>query len=187
MEIELKLKVKQPKKLVSWLKKHAKFISKSHQIDYYFNPPKTNYIYFDKQGNKLADDYLRIRVDPQGDSITFKRKVKARDDTRGHMQEFETRITDSKSLLKIFSKVGFTKIATLDKHRTSYAYNHFQFDCDDVKNLGYFVEVELKAKVTSAKAGFLMITDLLSEIGIEWEEAKGGYLQIMWNKGREVI
>lgn len=181
-EIELKVIISDHEKFVSWLKKYAKFVGSSRQIDTYFNPPHTNFIFFDELGQKRANDYLRIRVNPKNGLVAFKRHHPDPKGGRGYIDEYETEISDSKQMQKIFELLSFKKISTVDKLRQSYEYKDFQIECDTVKGLGYFVEVELKSKVRKPEMGYKKITGLLDEIGIDWKEVRGGYLQMMWNK-----
>ncbi|OGM26846.1 hypothetical protein A2627_05520 [Candidatus Woesebacteria bacterium RIFCSPHIGHO2_01_FULL_39_28] len=184
VEIEIKIRPEQPKLLTAWLEKNAKLIKSSHQIDYYFNPPHKDFVFKDKDGKKRADDYLRIRVDENDGGVTFKhwhRELEA--SGRGYLDEIETKLDNPDKLLKIFELLGFKISATIDKSRTSYSYGEFQFDCDEVKDLGTFVEIELKGKVNSPNKGFEKIHKILEQIGIkDWEEAKGGYVEMWWNK-----
>jgi adenylate cyclase class IV len=56
VEIEIKIKPKKSEVFTTWLKKNAKLIKSSHQVDYYFNPPHKDFLFKDKSGNKTADD-----------------------------------------------------------------------------------------------------------------------------------
>lgn len=184
VEIELKIKLQQPKLLTAWLRKNAKLVKASHQIDYYFNPPHKDFVFRDKNGKKRADDYLRVRVDGKCGGITFKHWHRELEKSgRGYLDEFETGLNDPDKLLKIFELLGFKISATIDKNRVSYHYGEFQFDCDEVVDLGTFVEIELKSKVNTPDEGFKKIYALLEKIGLkDWEEAKGGYVEMWWNK-----
>lgn len=184
IEIELKIKLEDSKFFAKWLEENAKLVSSSHQIDYYFNPPHKDFVFKDKNGKKRADDYLRIRVDENKGGITFKHWHRELEATgRGYLDEFETKVDNPNKLLKIFELLSFQPSATIDKNRTSYSYGDFQFDCDDVKELGTFVEIELKSEVTTPDEGFEKIHKLLEDIGIKgWKEAKGGYVEMWWNR-----
>lgn len=184
VEIEIKLRPKNPKALAAWLKKNAKLTKTSHQIDYYFDPPHKSFLFKDKSGKKTADDYLRIRVGEKDGKITFKhyhRELEAKG--RAHLDEVETGIDKPNKIIKILELLGFRVNATIDKNRASYGYGKFQFECDEVKGLGTFVSIELKERVDNPGQGFKKIDKLLDKIGIkDWEEAKGGYVEMFWNK-----
>lgn len=184
IEVELKLKPRNPKQLFAWLKKNAELTKSSHQIDYYFNPPHKEFLYKDRDGKKRADDYLRVRVEEKEGGLTFKhyhRELEA--EGRAYLDEIETNLDKPSKLLKIFKLLGFKKIATIDKKRTSYRYKDFEFDCDEVKDLGSFVEVEFKGKVKSTDDGFRKIRAALREAGVKsWQEVWGGYVEMWWNK-----
>ncbi len=184
VEIELKIKPKHPAKFISWLKKHAKLLRSSRQVDYYFDPAHKTFIFKDKKGRKTADNYLRVRVNPDGGAVGLKHYHRELEEKgRPYLDEFETQLDKPSKLLKIFEFVEFKPTAVIDKQRESYRYRQFQFDCDKVKGLGYFVEVELKGRFKNPDEGFNKINKLLTKIGIkDWEEAKGGYVEMMWNK-----
>jgi len=182
-EIEIKIQLKNPRHLMLWLKKNCKFIGAFDQVDYYFDPPHKTFISKNKKGLKTANDYLRIRVGEKKSSICFKRLRIHKSKHGAFLDEFETEIGDPQKLRKAFDVLGFKQTAVIKKHRESYLYKNFQFDCDRVESLGYFVEIEFKGRVKSPEEGFQKILDLLEGIGIRnWTEAKNGYVQMFWNK-----
>ncbi|GEM_PF-3640113 len=55
-------------------------------------------------------------------------------------------------LEKIFSALDFKKLITVDKKREVYLYkNEFEIAFDEVKNLGYFIEIEAKKILRNRK------------------------------------
>jgi predicted adenylyl cyclase CyaB len=184
VEVELKLRVKNKTKVRSWLKQHAKFLSSSRQIDYYFDPAHKTFLFTDSKGLQTADDYLRVRVNPKGGAVAIKRYHRELEAVgKAYIDEFETILGDPQKMLRILEILEFKLTATIDKKRESYSYRDFQFDCDEVKGLGFFVEVELKSHCKTPEAGYEKIRRLLAKIGIsDWEEAKGGYVQMLWNQ-----
>lgn len=184
VEIEIKIKPKNPRILTRWLKENARLIKSSRQIDYYFTPPHKDFVFIDNAGKKRADFYFRVRVDDKDGLVTFKRYHRELESKgQAYLDQIETKVEKPKKLLKIFGLVGFKLSVTIDKKRNSYRYREFEFDCDEVKGLGTFVEIELKGKVDSPSQGFKKIYKLLKEIGVkDWEENKDGYVEMMWNR-----
>ena len=86
-------------------------------------------------------------------------------------------------MVQILRHLGFKQTAVIEKHRTSYRFNEYQFDCDEVKDLGFFVEIELKEEISDLIQGKKKIETFLKKLDIgKWEEAKGGYVAMVWNK-----
>ena len=188
IEIEIKLKLDNPSILLEWLKNNAELIKTSNQTDYYFDPPHKTYIYDNKfDGTKDADEWFRIRVSDKGNEICYKkwhRKPETGEST--HADEIETMIGNEKQMLIILEKLGFKPTSTIKKHRNSYKYKNFQFDCDEVENIGFFVEIEFQGELEDPAQGKQIILDLLKEIGInDWKKTKRGYSWIQWNPGIE--
>jgi len=181
VEVEVKLKIENPKKLLDWLSKHAKPLGTQRQVDYYFDHPHKSFAFVDELGRKRADEYLRLRVDRKGATLCFKRCREESGST--YYDEIEAGTENPKNMRMILETLGFKEMLIIDKKRKSYRYKNFQFDCDQVTGLGFFVEVEYKGKVKSPKMCLKEIYDLLSEIGIkDYEEMNIGYLAMLWNK-----
>ena len=62
-----------------------------------------------------------------------------------YCDEYEVEIDKSDNLDKIFNILGLEKIAIVDKDRKTYFYlNKYEIALDYVKELGYFIEIEVK-------------------------------------------
>ncbi|MBS3165738.1 class IV adenylate cyclase [Candidatus Woesearchaeota archaeon] len=187
IEIEIKLKLDQPEILLNWLKKNAEFVKSSDQIDYYFDPPHKSFIFEDEEGYKDAAEWFRIRVSPKGNELCY--KFWHRDPQTNislYADEIETSIGDEKQVKEMLKRLGFKETSIIEKHRESYRYRDFQFDCDEVKGMGFFVEIEFRGELSDPALGKQKIYDLLNEIGINnWKKTKRGYVWMQWNPGRE--
>lgn len=186
IEIEVKLKIDEPEKLLNWLGKNAQLIKTCDQTDYYFDPPHKTYIRKDAEGYQDAEEWFRIRISEKGDEICY--KFWHRDPTTGksiYADEIETSIGDHKQVLAILSRLGFKETSMIKKHRESYRYGNFQFDCDTVEDLGFFVEVEFKGKIEHPEKGKEIIFEFLRSINLtKWKKTKRGYSWIQWNPER---
>jgi predicted adenylyl cyclase CyaB len=99
-----------------------------------------------------------------------------------YADEIETSVHDGNKLIQILESLGFNKISTIKKRRESWRFNNFQFDCDEVEGLGFFVEIEYKGEIEDTTKGRQVITDFLAEIGIRgWKIIKRGYPWMQWN------
>ena len=62
-----------------------------------------------------------------------------------YCDEYEVEIDNSENLDKIFGILGLEKIAIVDKYRKTYLYlDKYEIALDYVKDLGHFIEIEVK-------------------------------------------
>jgi predicted adenylyl cyclase CyaB len=184
IEIEIKLKLDQPEILLNWLKENAELIKETNQIDYYYDPPNKSFIYTSKwDQTKDAHEWLRIRESGKGDSICYKHWYVDEDTgISKYADEVETPIGDKKQVMEIFKRLGFKETSIINKRRKSYHYKKFKFDCDEVEEMGFFVEIEFKGEVEDPMQGKQQIFDFLKNLGItNWKRTKRGYSWIQWN------
>lgn len=183
IEIEIRLWLKDPRPLVRWLKNKATLLETAEQTDIYLDPPDKSYIFTDNQRLKDADEWLRVRISDNKASACYKKWY--RDKKTGvslYANEIETPVANGPKLLDIFRRVGFQKTAVVKKHRESWSYGSFEFDCDSVQKLGFFVEIEYKGRVNNPKKDKDKIFTLLEKIGIrDWKVIDRGYPWMLWN------
>lgn len=158
----------------------------SDQVDYYFEPPEKTFIYTDSEGYKDADEWLRVRFSGK-DEICYKKWY--RDNKTGkslYADEIESAVEDGKKLLKIFKLLHFRQICIIKKHRESWQYDKFRFDCDKVEDIGFFVEVEFEGEIDDPSKGREKIFNLLKKIGIDdYKVVKRGYPWMQWNPNKK--
>lgn len=127
-EIELKYKIDNPKTIEERLSKlKAKFVKEFRGIDSYFLVPE----------NTNGMKYLRVR-EKDGKSRLDYHYVNSTLDT----DEWETEIEDCETMKEILRKIGHTDDVIVDKMRKVYNYKNSEIVIDNVKGLGYFVEIE---------------------------------------------
>ena len=182
IEIEVKIFLEEYSSMLDWLKANAEPIKISEQSDYYFEHPSHPFVSANSQGEKNADEWLRVRFG-KSDEVCYKKWH--RDNVTGkslYADEIETSVHDGNKLIQILESLGFNKISTIKKRRESWRFNNFQFDCDEVEGLGFFVEIEYKGEIEDTTKGRQVITDFLAEIGIRgWKIIKRGYPWMQWN------
>lgn len=72
IEVEVKLRVKDIDKVISWLEKSgAEYLGDKRQLDIYFDPPHKTFIKVLDCGKKVAREYLRVRQSNKGSSVTY--------------------------------------------------------------------------------------------------------------------
>jgi len=163
IEIEIQLEVENVKPLKSFLAKNAKKTGSLHQIDRYFTPAHKDYLEI-----RPINEWLRLRDSNGKHLITYKNYHYDATSYRAYCDEYETSIGEIKQAELIFSALGMTEIAVVDKKRTTYLYKDFEVAIDSVKGLGDYVELEHKGegvKEDAKKIADEMI-DFLKSVGV---------------------
>lgn len=180
-EIEIKIKpTPEGLKLVEqWLEKNASFQGEEHHKEVYLDNPHSTFFFTHSNGEKDALKYLRIRfLGKQGGSVCFKNWYE--DPKTGkttHCDEYETNVSNPNSLLALFEQLGYTNKTRVEKTRRKFRTGEYEIVIDDVKNLGLFVEIELKQNSSSdVIASLQKIEDfLVKTIGVTeyWLQTRG--------------
>lgn len=184
IEIKIQITTDQLKLLKEWLAEHAEFKGEEHHQEYYLDNPDHSFKYMHDNGYLDATDYLRIRINDKGSTITFKRweNSKKSDGDSKNLFEYESGISDPDNLLKIFAVIGYTDNSLMDKTRQKYIAGNFEIVIDDVKDLGIFVEIEVLEHDDDTEVTIKKIYDLLKEIGItKFNKQTRGYISMIWN------
>ncbi len=185
-EIEVKLKLANPKQLFEWLEKNAKKVGEYEQIDYYFEHDLHPFRFKDCEDYIDADEWFRVRVGSNKNEVCYKCWYRDEETNKStYCDEIETEIGDPKRMIEIIKRLGYKQSSTIRKHRESWKQGDFKFDCDDVDGLGFFVEVEFTGEAEDPMEGKQKIFSLLKQIGIEWKKTRRGYCWIQWNPGKE--
>jgi len=147
VEIEIQVKVKNSKDLITFLQENAKFISKKRQIDEYFIPKHRNFI-----APRPVKEWLRLRSSNGKFSITYKNWHHDKDGKSHYCDEYETKIESLKQLRKILIVLNFKSLVVVDKQRNIWLYKNYEISLDKIKGLGNFVEIEYKTKAKKKPA-----------------------------------
>jgi adenylate cyclase class 2 len=165
--------------LAKRLIKRAKFLEDSHQIDRYFNAPHRNFL---EPEHPL--EYLRLRESNGSGSINYKYWYKDSERASTHCDEYESGISNASALKKILTKLNFKEYLTVDKTRKSFDLNsEFEIDLDQVKELGYFVEIETTRDFGSVEKARSAIIKIAKELGVDISKIdKYGYVYLLMQK-----
>ena len=134
-EIKIKITEKKYKTLLRFMKENAKFLKENNHIDTYYQP-----IYRKFLSKKEISEWLRIGKRGNKTILNYK-------NWHNNMfcDEYEVEIDNAQNLEKIFKVLDLEKIVVVDKKRKTYLYlNKYEVALDSVKNLGYFIELEVK-------------------------------------------
>lgn len=152
LEVEIKFSIdslKNVEALINLL--GGRLVSMEDQVDVYFQHPCRDLA--------LSDEALRVRKSDSSISITYKGPrfggwFKAR-------CEEELKVSSFESAVNILQALGFREVAVIKKHRALYELEEFKIHLDEVENLGFFIEVEVKDRGAMAEERLKNLADRL--------------------------
>lgn len=134
-EIKIKITKNEYKTLDEFFKKNARFLKEHRQLDTYYQPSYRKFL-----NDKEINEWLRIGERGNKKILNYKNWH-----NNMYCDEYEVEIDSSENLDKIFNILSLEKIAIVDKQRKTYLYlNKYEIALDYVKNLGHFIEIEVK-------------------------------------------
>ena len=140
VEVEIKARLSQERfeEIRDKIKKMAKFENSSHQVDEYFVPAHRNFLSRD-----FPFEWLSVRRRSGKTMFSYKHYYPENSPSTTHCDEFETEVANPENLEKILNSLNFTKLVTVEKEREVFSFqDEFEIALDDVKDLGFYVEIE---------------------------------------------
>lgn len=137
VETEIKFKITKTlfDQLISKMDKESKFLKENRQLDTYYQPTYRKFL----NDNEITE-WLRIGERGNKTILNYKNWH-----DNMYCDEYEVEIDNSKNLDRIFNILGLEKIVVVDKQRKTYYYlDKYEIAFDYVKELGYFIEIEVK-------------------------------------------
>jgi adenylate cyclase class 2 len=178
IEVEFKAKIENYEKFIEAKNKilslGSKLISKTLEEDIYFQHPLRDF--------SKTDEALRLRGTNGKNYLTYKgAKISKISKTR---LEIQTEIENFENTKEIFLKLGFKPVATISKKREKYILENTFIYMDEVKDLGYFIEIEeeteneLSIKIIEEK-----LIKILEKINIPKKSiTRKSYLELLLEK-----
>ena len=179
LEVETKIKVnpKNVNELRERIKKIARFRNKTNKYDSYFAIKINGY---PKKAFRIRDDGKKLVVN-------FKKWLKnywTKDIVV--KEEYEFTINNKDIFLALMKDLGFREWMEKIKKSESYIYKKntkVNIEINEVKNLGYFIEIEYIARKEEVKKAMYTIRSILKELGIKSNEINNkGYTKMLWKK-----
>ena len=146
MELKIALTAKEYQDLRILLKAKTTYQGEMLQSDTYLALPNRKH------------EYLRIGHRGNKNILTYKAQQENR------CAELEVEVDNLNILKKIFQNLGFMPIGTVEKLRQTYLYlDKYEIALDQVKDVGYFVEIEIKKYELDQKAEYLKLIQVAKD------------------------
>ncbi len=134
-EIKIKLSKDEYKELDRFMEARAKYLKENQQVDTYYQPTYRTFL-----RKEETNEWLRIGIRGNKKILNYKNWH-----DNIYCDEYEVEIDNSDNLDRIFKILGLEAICTVDKYRKTYMYlDKYEIALDYVKELGYFIEIEVK-------------------------------------------
>lgn len=181
IEVEIKILLEEDSflKVKEQMKKTAKFVKNSHQVDEYFTPAHRNFI-----EQKFPFEWLSIRKRGDKTILSYKHYYPEDADIKTHCDEFETEINNPDKIEKIFSALNLKKLVKVEKEREVYIHNdEFEIALDVVSELGNFIEIESMKDFGGVEATREKLFEFAANLGLDVSKAdKRGYPFLLMRK-----
>jgi adenylate cyclase class 2 len=180
VEIEAKLKVESLEEIKHKLAEQgAEFLQEQLQTDYHFDDANMTL--------QKSDRCLRLRRQLANNNERFFLTYKGAKEKSSFIksQEIETEISDSESIQRLLSAIGYKKVLVIEKKRLTWQLGCCEVALDELPLIGSFVEIEgpdekkiedVQKKLELSELPHIkksyagLITDRLSELGKEQKE-----------------
>lgn len=182
LEVEIKVRIEDMNVVEERLRKlGANHLDTVHEVDYYLDLRPCLDL-------KELDMALRVRkrksllTGQEVSELSFKgkrisRDVKAR-------KEITVKVEDPEKLVSIFNELGFSRGYTVEKVRKIYTYGSYKIFLDEVKGLGFFIEIELAEGVTDVSIAAERLREVVNALGISAESiVSKTYLELLTEGG----
>lgn len=170
-EIKIKISEQEYNNIEKFLKENGRFINEQRQIDTYYEP---TYRRFYKKNEKVTE-WLRIGERGNKTILNYKNWYDY------YCDEYEVEVDDINNLQKIFKQLNLEELIKVDKKRKTYTYkNKYEIDLDKVKELGYFIEIEIKKYNKELEEEYKELIELAKNLNLNLNnQTKKGYSHIL--------
>lgn len=177
LEVESKVKVKNPDELRKKIKTLARFLKKEEKSDNYFELEKG-----------YPEKAFRIRDTSGKYVVNFKKRLKEfYDDEIVVKEEFEFSLnkSDLDSFTKLCEDLGFKTWIKKIKHCEIYEYKKdkkLHLELNKVEKLGYFLELEYLCQKKDLEKAKSQIRKVIEELEIQKNDIDNtGYTKMLWD------
>lgn len=179
-EIEIKTPISRSKYLRIWriLKKEAKFVKSSKQVDTYYSPQGKRFL-----KPRYPYEWLSLRERAGKITINYKHWYPEGKEVTTFCDEYESEVGDKIQLQKLLSALKFEKLVSVEKVRLIFVKNDLEIALDNVKHLGYFIEIESLKNTGGVKNTRKVLLDYARKLGVgDIVNVPGGYAAELMRK-----
>lgn len=181
IEIKIKLDKESFSKVREKVENTAKFVKRVQQTDEYFTPAHRNFVEL-----KFPFEWLSIRKRGDKAILNYKHWLPENAEVHTYCDEFETEIKNPDSLRKIFESLDIKSLVIVDKEREVFTYeDEFEIALDVVKDLGYFIEIEIMKNFGSVEKAREKLFGFAKILGVDTSnpDLRGYPFVLMEKKG----
>lgn len=182
-EVEILVQVFELKNKVLKKLKQFDFLGTKKVLDVYYYDPLRIELKPD-QINKLRACF-RLRQKDKQCFMAYKKDIFDKKDKWLHSEEHEIEISDLRTAENIIEHLGLKTLVEIDNLKHTYQHKNFEIVLEEVKNLGLFLEVEIKKMKSNDKVKDIKqkIWQFIKFLKIEIsEELNVGKPELMLNK-----
>ena len=173
LEVEIKARVRNLEEIRErLLLSHATPSVRTHERDVYFNAPDRDF--------GITDEALRLRYS-DGEAILTYKGPKRKEYRFKAREELNTIVGSGSETEMILERLGFTRVAEVEKWREYYSYKGALVSLDDVSGLGYFIEIEA-GTIAGLEHPEDLVQNIAEELGIKGEPILSSYLELLLSK-----
>lgn len=181
-EIEILIQVKSSKEQALKALDGFRFEGIKKTIDIYFYDPLRIDLQANEEGKLSA--CFRIRQKDVKNTIAY--KVDRFEGVEwSHSDEYETEVKDFDTAIQIIEKLGLKEFVRVDNEKHVYMTDEYEIVFEDVKDLGFFLEVEKLTQVPNGKVLETKeeIRQFIKSLSIEFgQEQNAGKPELMLKK-----
>lgn len=180
IEIEAKFPLLNPDETIKKLNTVGKKTeSNIIQNDTYYTPTHKNFL-----EAKPITEWLRIRKTNTDQTINYKNFSQNGKINKMSCKEIEVGIDDESGIKEILKGLDFKPIIIVEKTRNTWEYKNILISLDIVKNLGNYIELELKSNdFENEEESQNYITEIIEELNIKvGKQIFAGYPQLVMEK-----
>jgi len=177
-EIELKFAISSSEfqRLLALLPKTATFVKKNSQVDTYYNAPDHNFL-----APQHPHEWLSIRKRGNKTILNFKHWHPEGQEIFTHCDEYESEV--SEQMEKILEELNFSRLITVEKERTVFVTGEFEIALDNVKELGYYIEIEALKLFNTIDETRAKLFEFARGLGLDVSKTDGvGYPYLLLKK-----
>lgn len=148
---------------------HAGTPVRVHERDIYYNAPHRDF--------GTTDEALRLRYAGGTCTLTYKGK-KMKEYRLKAREELNCGVESGEMMETILQRLGFVRVAEVEKWREYYSFRGATVSLDEVKGLGSFVEIEAPGSpVQNNPEEF--VREIAKELGVVGEPILSSYLELL--------